>query len=89
MGSKKESKDKTQLLEIKILLRLMGKECARDPRGQAGIWLGITELLLEVNTTWNNHYGGLISQVWTAKQMQLVSAEPGPVTEGADFFIRY
>lgn len=28
-----------------ILLRLLGKESARDPRGQAGIWTGITELL--------------------------------------------
>lgn len=42
----------------------------------------------EVNAAWNNHDGGQISQAETAKQMQLLSAEPGPVPGGGRFLHR-
>lgn len=83
------SRIKHNCSKMGILLRLLGKESARDPRGQAGIWTGITGLLAEVNAAWNNHDGGPISQAETAKQMQLLSAEPGLFLEGAGFFIGY
>lgn len=76
-----------QLLGMGILFRMMGRGWNRDPHGQAGMWTGITELLPEVE------YHGIIIMGdkfprCILQKMQLVAAEPGPVTGGGRFLHR-